>query len=149
MMITRAGKAVRTVAIIYTALLTLTSLLPSGTGPIKGWDASLSPDLQDALHLPAYSGLVVLWTLVWSTRFRTGAAAVLVITVVCTAFGAAMEAAQYLIPGRTCSLSDGLVNALGAILGCIGVLAWRRLRPAEAPASTGMRVRGPARCDQR
>jgi len=148
MMMTRAGKAVRAAAIVYTALLTLASLLPSGTGPLKGWDASLSPDLQDALHLPAYGGLVVLLVLAWSTRFRAGAAAVLVITVVCTAFGAAMEAAQYFIPGRTCSLSDGLVNTLGAVLGCLGVIAWRRLRPAKAPASTGMRVQGTARCDQ-
>jgi len=148
-MMARAEKAVRATAIVYTAVLTLTSLLPSGTGPLKGWDASLSPDLQDALHLPAYSGLVVVWTLAWSTQFRTGAAAVIVITVVCTAFGAAMEAAQYFIPGRTCSLSDGLVNALGAILGCLGVIAWRRLRPAKAPASTGMQVQGTARRDQR
>ena len=136
-------------AAAYTAALVAVSLLPSGTGPLKGWDASLSPDLQDALHLPAYSGLVVLWVLTWSTRFRTGAAAVLVITVFCTAFGTAMEAAQYFIPGRTCSLSDGLVNVLGAILGCVGVIAWRRLHPAKALASTDIRVQGTARCDQR
>ena len=91
MMMTRAGKAVRAAAIVYTALLTLTSLLPSGTGPLKGWDASVSPDLQDALHLPAYGGLVVLWVLAWSTRFRASAAAVLLITLLCIAFGAAMD----------------------------------------------------------
>jgi hypothetical protein len=136
-------------AAAYTAALVAVSLLPSGTGPLKGWDASVSPDLQDAFHLPAYGGLVVLWVLAWSRRFRTGATAVLVITVVCTAFGTAMEAAQYFVPGRTCSLSDGLVNALGAILGCLGVIAWRRLCPAKAPAPTGMRVQGTARCDPR
>ena len=136
-------------AAAYTAALVAVSLLPSGTGPLKGWDASLSPDLQDALHLPAYGGLVVLWVLAWSTRFRTRAGTALVITVVCTTFGAAMEAAQYFIPSRTCSLNDGLVNTLGAVLGCLGVITWRRLRPAKAPVSTGIRVQGPARCDRR
>ena len=148
-MMTPAGKAVRAAAIVYTALLTLTSLLPSGTGPLKGWDASVSPDLQDALHLPAYGGLVVLWVLAWSTRFRAGTAAVLLITLLCIAFGAAMETAQYFIPGRTCSLNDGLVNTLGTTLGCIGVIAWRRLRPAKTPVSNSPRVQESARCDQR
>ncbi|MCX5676533.1 MAG: VanZ family protein [Planctomycetota bacterium] len=127
-------------AAAYTAALVAVSLLPSGTGPLKGWDASLSPDLQDALHLPAYSGLVVLWTLAWSTRFRTGAAAVLVITVVCTAFGAAMEAAQYFIPGRTCSLKDGLVNLVGVLTGCLTMMIWsnRNVRHLRACSSPGI-----------
>jgi VanZ family protein len=147
--VTRAlNKLAWPAAAVYWALLATASLLPSGTGPLKGWDAALAPDVQDALHLPAYSGLVILLVLAWSTRFRTGAAAVLVITVACIAFGTAMEAAQYFIPGRTCSLMDGLVNTVGAVLGCLVVIAWRRLRSAKAQASTCVQVQRPARCDQ-
>jgi VanZ family protein len=144
-----AGKTIRAAALAYVALLAVASLLPSGTGPLKGWDDRLSPDLQDVLHFPAYTGLVVMAVLAWSTRFRTGAAAVVVIAAACAAFGAAMEAGQYFIPGRTCSLSDGLVNTLGAGLGCLGVLARKHRNPAKTPGSIGMHSQERVRCDPR
>ena len=133
----------------YALALVTASLLPSGEEPLGGWDAALTPNLQDALHLPAYAGLVVLVSLALATRVRLTTARIAWVSLACVGVGALMEFAQAFIPGRTCSLNDGLVNALGAILGCLGVIAWRRLRPAKAPASTGKRVQGPARCDQR
>jgi len=113
----RLNKATWIVTAIYTALLTTASLLPSGQGPLGGWDASLSPDLQDALHLPAYAGLVVLWALSWSARSPLTARTILAIACACVAFGLAMELAQSVIPGRTCGLSDMLTNAAGALGG--------------------------------
>jgi VanZ family protein len=120
-------KGIRVITGIYTALLLTTSLLPSGSGPLGGWDASVTPDVQDALHLPAYAGLVVLWALAWSTRRALSAGTVAAIAIVCMAFGATMELAQSQIPGRTCSLKDGLVNAAGVLLGLAVILAGRRL----------------------
>jgi len=124
----RLNNATWVVTAVYTALLTTASLLPSGEGPLGGWDASLSPDMQDALHLPAYTGLVVLWALSWSARSPLTARTILIIACACVAFGAAMELAQSVIPGRTCSLSDGLVNTTGAILGLALAFGWRLLR---------------------
>jgi VanZ family protein len=144
-----AGKTIRAAAIVYVVLLAVASLLPSGTGPLQGWDDRLSPDLQDLLHFPAYTGLVVMAVLAWSTRFRSGSAAVVVIAAACATFGAAMEGGQYFIPGRTCSLSDGLVNTLGAGLGCLGVLAWKHRNPAKTPGAIGLQTQERVRCDPR
>ena len=143
----RLNKATWVVTAVYTALLTTASLLPSGQGPLGGWDASISPDLQDALHLPAYAGLVVLWALSWSTRYPLTTRTILAIACGCVAFGAAMELAQSVIPGRTCSLSDGLVNTTGTILGLALAIGWRllwhrKLRLLSADQSSAK----PARC---
>jgi len=124
----RLNKAAWIVTAIYTALLTTASLLPSGQGPLGGWDASISPDLQDALHLPAYAGLVILWALLWSTRSPLSTRSILAVTCACVLFGAAMELAQSVIPGRTCGLGDGLANTGGTVLGFISVLLWRCVR---------------------
>jgi VanZ family protein len=123
----RLNKATWVMTAIYTALLTTASLLPSGQGLLGGWDASISPDLQDALHLPAYAGIVVLWTLSWSTRSPLSTRSILAVTCACVAFGAAMELAQSVIPGRTCGLGDGLVNTTGTILGLALAFGWRLL----------------------
>ena len=53
----------------------------------------------------------------------------------CVGFGALMELAQSVIPGRTCSLGDGLVNALGVALGSLLIVVWRRLRPTPRTGS--------------
>ena len=121
----RLNKATWVVTAIYTALLTTASLLPSGQGPLGGWDASISPNLQNGLHLPAYAGLVVLWTLSYSTRSPLTTRSILAVTCACVAFGAAMELAQSVIPGRTCGLGDALANTGGTVLGFISVLLWR------------------------
>ena len=124
------------VAVVYWALLATASLLPSGTGPLKGWDAAIAPDLQDALHLPAYAGLVILLSLAWSVRHRVTARSVAIIALVCAVFGTAMELAQLVIPGRTCALGDGLVNIAGAVLGSLAVLLGRRFSDSWWPAPT-------------
>ena len=112
----------------YALALVTASLLPSGEGPLGDWDAALTPDLQDALHLPAYAGLVVLVSAALATRVRLTVAGTVWIGLACVGLGAMMECCQAFIPGRTCSLKDGLVNALGVGFG-IPVLwyAQRRL----------------------
>ena len=132
---TRVKKPLVCATAVYAALLVIGSLFPSGTGPLKGWDASLTPDVQDALHLPAYGVLVILATAAWRTRSRTGAAPGVAIALGCMGFGALMELAQSVIPGRTGSLGDGLVNALGVALGGLLMVVWRRLRPTPRTGS--------------
>jgi SAM-dependent methyltransferase len=109
---------------VYTAGLVAGSLLPSGEGPLGGWDAALTPDVQDALHLPAYAGLVILLSAALATHIRLTTARTAWIALACVGLGALLEFAQAFVPGRTCSLKDGLVNALGAILGCLVMMVW-------------------------
>jgi VanZ family protein len=127
----RARKTLRWAAVAYTVLLAAASLMPSGSGPLKGWDDQIAPTTQDALHAPAYAGLVMLWVPAWSSIRRMRPGAIVVIALLCAVFGAAMELAQLRIPGRTCSLSDGLVNVGGAALGMLVMLGWRKWRGAR------------------
>ena len=46
---------------------------------------------------------------------------------------ALVEAAQLLVPGRTTSVDDLLLNTLGALLGHLLVAAWLRSRPPSEP----------------
>jgi VanZ family protein len=129
---TRRGEKTLWLAMaVYAAALMTASLLPSGEGPLGSWDAALTPELQDALHLPAYAGLVVLVSAALATRVRLTVAGTVWIGLACVGLGAMMECCQAFIPGRTCSLKDGLVNAAGAVLGAIGSLIWQRCRGAR------------------
>lgn len=134
---TRRGKKTLWLATaVYAAALMAASLLPSGEGPMGGWDAALTPDLQDALHLPVYSGLVILVMVSLATHARLTAVRIAWIALACVGLGALMEFAQAFIPGRTCSLRDGLVNAAGTVLGCSATWVWRRFRGGwSAPVS--------------
>lgn len=128
-------KIIWPVAAVYWALLATASLLPSGTGPLKGWDAAIAPDLQDALHLPAYAGLVVLLALAWSVRHPVKVGSLAAIAMICATFGGVMELAQSVIPGRTCSLGDALVNVAGATLGFLVALVGRRFLTFRSPGA--------------
>ncbi len=125
----------------YAILLAIGSLLPSGSDVLGGWDAAISPTLQNALHAPAYTGLVILGSLAWG---RPSLGRLALIALACVALGALLEFAQAWIPGRTASLTDGLANTGGAVVGCLamGVWGWVR-RPETAPVGTGATVQGP------
>jgi hypothetical protein len=120
----RGEKTLWLATAMYAAALITASLLPSGEGPLKGWDAALTPDLQDALHLPAYAGLVILLAASLARCIRLTVARTAWIALACVGLGALMEFCQAFIPGRTCSLKDGLVNAAGAGLGVLALLVW-------------------------
>lgn len=130
---TRRGRKILWLATaVYTAGLLAGSLLPSGEGPLGGWDAALTPDVQDALHLPVYAGLVILLSAALAMHIRLTAARTAWIALACVGLGVLMELSQAFIPGRTCSLKDGLVNAAGVVLGVLALLIWRRCCPGRS-----------------
>lgn len=103
----------------YATALAVVSVLPSGTGPLAGWDTAISPGLQNLLHVPAY-GL-----LVWLVAEAMGlgrAWQLALAAVACAAFGGLLECAQAAIPGRFGSLTDTLLNTAGVGVGAI--LLW-------------------------
>ena len=119
----RRKKVILAVTCLYVLLLSAASLLPSGTRALGGWDLSISPDLQNALHVPAYAALQILATLcVWSL-LRAGLAAGLWVALACCLFGSLLECAQAFIPGRMASLTDVLLNLAGVAAGFVFVAA--------------------------
>jgi len=136
-MIVLSRNAIRVVTFLYAGVLAVVSLLPSGTGVLGGWDRSITPAVQNVLHLPAYGLLFVLALL---CRFRpacAGPAAMSAVALACGLFGAALEFAQAFIPGRMGSVLDMLLNFAGVGLGLLAVILYRRAtRGCDAPLTS-------------
>ncbi len=118
----RPTKLLWLVLAVYAAALAAFSLLPSGGGPLKGWDITFSPEAQNLLHVPAY-GLLV-WLGARATGARRWGPALLAMAGG-VAFGVALECAQTVIPGRFAAVGDMILNAAGAGMGAAFVLAER------------------------
>ncbi len=130
-------KAARGIAGAYILLLAVVSLLPSGTGVLGGWDTTISPGLQNLLHIPAYAVLVILVVLALRPSFKTGLTGMAWVSLGCCVFGVVLEFAQAVIPGRTGSLTDVLLNAAGVVIGCLTAIWWRgRIHSGEQPAAS-------------
>ena len=117
----------------YVAALTAVSLLPSGqaAGALGGRDKDISPTTQNAGHVPAYALLVVLVSGSFWPAWRPPVAGLVLAAVGCAAYGLALEWAQSAIPGRSGSVSDAMLNGIGAAAGvaavqCIRVWVARR-----------------------
>jgi len=71
-------------------------------------------------HIPAYALLALLWCVALRRR-RSPYVGYLPVYVgalsITVGFGAAMEAAQVYVPGRTGSILDGFLNGVGAVVG--------------------------------
>ncbi len=106
-------------AVLYALAIAVVTLLPSGTGtPLAGWDSSIAPGVQNALHLPAYTLLVILLMAAFGSSAHRRWLALGLITAGCIAFGLGSEWLQAVaIPGRHGSLTDALSNTLGCLLG--------------------------------
>ena len=116
--------------LIYAVILAVASLLPSGSGPLNGWDASFSPSLQNLLHLPAYTVLVCLLLMALARPTKpTGTRPIVLSATVCVVYGVLLECLQAAgIPGRWGSVSDVLWNMVGVV---VGVAVWILFRKAS------------------
>jgi len=119
----RNGKLAWLITLGYAVVLAAVSLLPSGTGPLSGWDTAISPGLQNLLHVPAYGLLVWLVSRAMGLRRLRHVA---LAAIACAAFGGLLECAQATITGRFGSLEDTLLNLAGAAAAVPIVLAGRR-----------------------
>ena len=128
-------------AAAYTAALVAVSLLPSGANAPVHWDEGISPTLQDALHIPAYAGLLLVTVAAWRTRRDVNWLPVMTLALACIGFGTILELAQAAIPGRTASWGDGLSNALGVLIGVpLALILSRTFR--KRPAGTRLAPEG-------
>jgi VanZ family protein len=123
----RSARKTRWAAGAYLLLLTTLSVLPSGRGPLKDWDASLSPSLQNALHAPAYAVLVCLALSVVADLTPVHMWTIAAVAAGCVGYGVVLECVQAAgIPGRTGSVTDVLWNATGVAVGIVVWKAWPR-----------------------
>lgn len=122
-------RIVRPIAGVYTLLLIGVSLLPSGTNLVGGWDTAISPGLQNMLHIPAYIALVILAFLALCPSFNVHLRGIVLLSLSCCIFGMMLEFAQIVIPGRTGSLTDAMLNVIGVIIGSLIIITirWRRM----------------------
>lgn len=116
----------KVVTVLYVAALAVLSLLPPAEpGDKSGWDAALSPEMQNALHVPAYTVLFLL-VIAWVTAHRWSMILLAATSGACVAYGLILEWLQAVaIPGRIGSLGDTLLNVAGVVVGVIAALIWR------------------------
>jgi len=128
---------------LYVVFLAVASFLPSGARVLRGWDRSIRPEIQNALHVPAYAVLVIIASrcLLGSPRIRW---ATILVALACCAYGALLEALQALIPGRTGSILDALLNVVGVGVGLAVIVAARLARSRLANTAGGRRLAAPA-----
>ncbi len=103
-------------ALAYMALLHRVSSIPGqveSPGAVDLVYLALTPTIQNLLHIPAFAVLAVFWSHALP-KTAGGAVAVLLIT---GGYGAYDEWFQLGIPGRYGSLSDWVLDLLGALIG--------------------------------
>ena len=131
----RRANLIRAVAVGYAVLVVVASVLPSGGGAFGGWDEGISTPVQKAGHVASYALLVVL--LAWAVR-PAGPHTPRLLGLVAfgsMVLGLGLEWAQTVIPGRTGSVQDVLLNAAGAAAGVALTAALRPGRGRKAPAA--------------
>ncbi|MGH7162687.1 MAG: VanZ family protein, partial [Planctomycetota bacterium] len=77
---------------------------------------SLPPGVQNLLHVPAYSLLAWLWWRSFRARGSRPARAAAFGAALACGYGILDEAHQAFVPGRTASVTDALLDALGAAI---------------------------------
>ena len=108
----------RLLPLLMMAMLFILSSIPGTPGPDGFWLATaLEPRLQNALHLPLYATLQILWL---RALIKPGRgllfAFYLALTLTC-GYGILDELHQAFVPGRYASVLDVLLNLLGGLLG--------------------------------
>lgn len=134
----RGRKTYWTLICLYGALLTAGSLLPSGPDAPGGWDQSITPTTQNAMHAPAYAVLIILLVMAMkSPGQRAGLGLALLAGVGCCAYGVLLEYLQTIVPGRTGSASDALLNVAGVAAGLSAMGAVQLMRRSGSGPVTG------------
>ena len=77
----------------------------------------LPPTWQNLLHVPAYFILAMLWWRTLRTQKWSVTASVTAAVLVSVVYGVLDEVHQYFVPGRFLSVTDAMLNLVGAVLG--------------------------------
>jgi len=98
--------------VVFLTVVTLTPVKEDG----GGWLDVISPEMQNFLHVPAYSVLMILVTLAMVPTMRSRLVGIILSALCCCGFGILMEYAQGMVPGRVSHLTDMLRNCAGIMM---------------------------------
>ena len=135
------AKFIQLSTLVYTCLLTLFSLAPSGESIEIKWDYYLVPSLQNFLHVPAYTLFFLLMVLTLVVRRSpdihltdlrkrietAGMRTKISIGLFCAFYGIILELLQQFVPGRSASILDVMANSGGVLLGYLLLAWWQRM----------------------
>ena len=113
------------ITLAFVVVIVILSVIPGTARPGDGLFAWLvvttPPTIQKLLHLAAYGCIAFLWS--WTLSFmesrptRLGLALVLTI-----GLGIVLEWYQTLVPGRFGTITDALLNTIGAAIGLVAAV---------------------------
>jgi VanZ family protein len=115
-------------ALLYMAALFALSSVPDDESDLSGKILFLRPETQNLLHVPAYTLLAWLWWRALRLRGMESLRAAFLGAAIAALYGVSDEVHQYFVPGRTASVTDALLDALGAALVPLGVWLARSLK---------------------
>jgi VanZ family protein len=125
--------AIRVAGLFTVAAIGVLSLVPGSARPHVAWPWSLE-------HAAAYLAAAMLLSLGFleaRTTHRAAGPRAFTIAGLLATYGAALEALQHFVPGRTASLVDLCANVVGTILGIGIVLILRSAAPAQPAPKRG------------
>jgi VanZ family protein len=108
-------KALWLITLVYVIFLIVVNLTPAEENG-EGWLDNISSGMQNFLHVPAYSILMILVTLSMSTSMRNRLVGIILSALCCFGFGIFMEYTQGLVPGRVVHVGDMLRNGAGIMI---------------------------------
>jgi sugar transferase (PEP-CTERM/EpsH1 system associated) len=108
-------KALWLITLAYVIFLIVVNLTPAEDDK-EEWLDSISSGMQNFLHVPAYSILMILVTLAMITSMRNRLVGLILSALCCFGFGVFMEYTQGLVPGRVVHMSDMLRNGAGIMI---------------------------------
>ena len=103
------------ITLAYVTFLIVVNLTPVEENK-EGWLDSIDQGMQNFLHVPAYSILMILVTLAMRTSMRNRLAGLILSALCCFGFGVFMEYTQGLVPGRVVHMTDMLRNGAGIMI---------------------------------
>ena len=123
---------IRVVTVMLMAAIGVLSLTPDREDPGTSafvWVVHLTPSIvQKTLHVLLYAVLCAAWFASLNT-IESERARGMVAVVVTVGYGALLEWLQTFVPGRFGSLTDVILNTIGAVVGL--VVAGNALRPSQ------------------
>jgi VanZ family protein len=110
------------------------SLVPGeplpGDSALVWFVAETPATVQNVMHVVCYAVLAALW-MKWLSSSGSTRSRLLALTVAIS-YGALLEAGQLMVPGRFGSVSDALLNALGAVAGVLILVRLSLVRDSDA-----------------
>jgi len=113
----------------YMIVLFCVSSIPGHVMEVTPGFRLLTPNWQNLLHVPVYGGLALSWCWALETHLTAARSRLIAAFTLTVMYGIVDETWQLYIPGRYGSITDLVLNALGAVLALWAVSLHSRRSP--------------------